>query len=89
MNGFVNKLKPARHKVIYHTDLNVIEQDQLLGSFGSGEDVEYFEHLSQFASIVSKTILREPFVYDDLVKNDVEIFMRLFLKNDQPRSRLE
>lgn len=71
-------VRDARHKVLSHNDLAVLLAGSELGNFDPGTDIHYFAALSEFASVVSETILNEPFVRDDLVKNDVAVFMHDF-----------
>jgi AbiU2 len=71
-------IKDVRNKILSHNDLATILESRELGGFDPGEDEAYFCCLRQFALIVSKTVTGEPFVYDDLVKNDVEVFMHCF-----------
>ena len=67
-------IKEARNRILSHNDLAVILQSKILGHFESGQEEEYFERLREFASIVRGGT----FVYDDLVRNDVEIFLECF-----------
>lgn len=71
-------IKDARNKLLSHNDLKIILQDAQLGSFERGQDDDYFCCLRQFASLVSEATVGEPFLYDDLVRNDVEVFMTCF-----------
>jgi hypothetical protein len=73
--------KPIRHvrnKILSHYDLATILESRKLGGFNPGADEAYFCCLVQFVSIVSEAATGELFVYDDLVKNDVEVFMQCF-----------
>jgi hypothetical protein len=78
MIRFETKLRAARNKIISHNDLTTILQAHELGGFDEGEDTEYFSHLVKFASTVRKAMLGELFLYDDLVRNDIDIFMTAF-----------
>ena len=78
MTHFETKLREARNKIISHNDLSTILQMTDFGKFNQGDDVEYFNHLYKFASIVSQRVLGKIFLYDDLVKNDVQFFMSAF-----------
>lgn len=73
-------IKDARNKVLSHNDLVVLLASKELGSFDPDEDEAYFHTLCEFASVVRQSALGEPFVYDDLVENDVVVFMQTFLR---------
>ncbi len=78
MNILSKPIKVARNKCLSHNDLSVLLSNEVLGTFSPGDDETYFACLIQFADIVSHKIIGEPFVYDDLVSNDVESFMHCF-----------
>jgi hypothetical protein len=73
-------IKDARNKILSHNDLSVLLENKNLGGFDPGEDEKYFLKLNKFACLVSQAVLGEPFIYDDLVKNDVDVFMQDFLR---------
>ena len=50
-----------------------------LGEFRGGEDDAYFEALQKFVNIVHEQYVGGPFPFDDLTKNDVEVFMAAFI----------
>lgn len=85
MLALAKPIKDARNKILSHNDLAVLLAGKELGAFDPGEDELYFSALRSFASVVSEEILGEPFVYDDLVKNDVAIFMHDFLRGKAHR----
>ncbi len=74
MASLATPIKKARNKLLSHNDLAVILQSEELGKFEPGKEEEYFEFLRQFASLVRG----ELFVYDDNVRNDIEVFMACF-----------
>ena len=74
MMPFANKLRPARNKFTAHNDLQTILQQPVLGAFGTTEDVEYFEKLEEFTSVVQG----ERFLFSSFVPNDVAFFMTAF-----------
>jgi hypothetical protein len=78
MLGLAHKIKDARNKILSHNDLAIIMEAKNLGAFDRGEDELYFQYLREFASLVKQSVTGEPFVYDDLVNNDVEVFMQCF-----------
>ena len=78
MSALVKPIKDARNKILSHNDLAIILGSKELGVFPPGQDECYFSYLRQFASLVSETVTGEPFVHDDLVINDVQIFMECF-----------
>jgi len=54
-------------------------------------DESPFPALKGFASLVAERVLGEPFVYDDLVKNGVDVFLTDFLRgvpNDRSNKEL-
>lgn len=72
-------IKTARNKLLSHNDLKtIIGGKEFYGEFDQGADEKYFETLGEFCDLVSQKTLQLPFVYDDLVKNDVEVFMSQF-----------
>jgi hypothetical protein len=73
-------LRDARNKVLSHNDLATLLDGSALGEFDVGADERYFETLRDFASVVRQAALSEPFVYDDMVRNDVAAFMHTFLR---------
>lgn len=79
MTTLAKSVKDARNKILSHNDLKVLLASKELGGFDRGEDEFYFLRLREFASIVRETALGEPFVYDNLVKNDVSSFMKTFV----------
>ena len=83
MTTLANPIRDARNKVLSHNDLAVLLADAQLGGFDPGADDLYFEALKEFASVVSETVLGEPFLRDDLVKNDVSVFMHQFIRGEE------
>lgn len=78
MMTLAKPIKEARNKILSHNDLTVILQSKELGVFAPGEDEAYFDCLHQFASIMKEAVDGGPFVYNNLVKNDIDIFMQCF-----------
>jgi hypothetical protein len=74
MMPFANKLRPARNKFTAHNNLQTILQQPVLGALGTTEDVEYFEKLEEFTSVVRG----ERFLFVSFVPNDVAFFMTAF-----------
>ena len=80
MDVLYPSIKEARNKLLSHNDYKtMIGPDAPLGEFEEGEDVNYFNSLKEFCEKVSQKALGGPFVYDDLVQNDVEVFMSQFV----------
>ena len=79
MDGFASRFKLARNKILAHKDQKTINSGKALGQFNAGEDVAYFEALEAFASKVHYEVFGTPYMFDDLVKNDIEIFMGTFV----------
>jgi len=82
MEKLAKPIRDARNKTLAHTDLAVLLASRELGSFDPGDDEAYFIKLPEFASLVRQTALGEPYVYGNLVKNDVAVFMQTFLRGD-------
>lgn len=80
MLALAKPVKDARNKILSHNDLAVLLAGKGLGAFDPSEDEPYFAALRSFASAVSEEVLGEPFLYDDLVRNDVAVFMHDFLR---------
>lgn len=80
MEVLAKPVRDARNKILSHNDLAVLLASRGLGSFEPGKDESYFDALKDFTSLVSQQVLGAPFVYDDLVKNDVDVFLTDFLR---------
>jgi hypothetical protein len=81
MEVLYQPIKVARNKILAHNDLKtMISSDDALGQFEQGLDIQYFETLKAFCEILSQKVLGQPFVFDDLIKNDVEVFMSQFMR---------
>jgi len=46
-------IRPARHKILSHNDLETILSGATLGEFPDGEDDKYFKTLQKFADIIN------------------------------------
>jgi hypothetical protein len=76
-------VKTARNKLLSHNDLKTITEGAgNYGSFALGEDIKYFASLKDFCEIISQSVLGKPFLYDDMVKNDVDAFMTQFMRGE-------
>ena len=80
MEVLAKPVRDTRNKILSHNDLAVLLASRELGSFEPGEDERYFDALKDFASLVSQQVLGAPFVYDNLVKNDVDVFLTDLLR---------
>ena len=78
MDQFASSFREARNKLLAHKDKETIKAGTILGEFDKGEDVTYFKTLQEFASEVHNNILGTPYFFDDLTKNDIDIFMATF-----------
>ena len=81
LDGFASLLRPARHKILSHTDLNTTLNHSTLGAFPEGKDLQYFEDLMDFANTVHKEVCGEPYAFDDLVSTDAEDLIRVMIKH--------
>ena len=77
LNKFATGLRPARNKILSHTDLNTIVRHTVLGEFPQGEDRQYFSNLLEFANIVHNEACGGPCVFDDLVSTDVNDLLHM------------
>jgi hypothetical protein len=76
-------VKSARNKLLSHNDLRVIlEEKGPLGGFNQGDDEIYFSCLHEFFNLVSENALSQPFLYYNLVKNDVDAFISQFKRGE-------
>jgi len=71
LDAFYRQIKPARNKILAHTDLATIQNKQTLGAFQKNADQEYFTVLAQFISVVQGS----SFVFGAYVRNDARIFV--------------
>jgi AbiU2 len=78
MSTLAKPIKDARNKLLSHNDLEIILSSKELGCFNPGEDETYFSCLHKFASLITETVSGQPFIYDDLVRNDIEVFIQIF-----------
>ena len=72
------KITDVRNKILCHNDLSIILQSKELGEFNPREDVIYFDCLIKFVSLLKEVGFGEPFVYYNLVENDIAAFMKCF-----------
>jgi len=83
MANVSKSVKTARNKLLSHNDLKTITEGAgEYGSFEHDEDIKYFSALKEFCEIISQNVLEKPFVYDDLVQNDVDAFMTQFKRGE-------
>ena len=71
LDTFYQQIKPARNKILAHSDRATIQKKQPLGAFQKDADQEYFTVLPQFISVVQGS----PFVFGAYVRNDARIFV--------------
>lgn len=79
---FIEKLTGARNKLLAHKDLKTIVSEATLGDFEEREDHIFFEILQEFVNITHEHVFGQPRLFDDLTKNDVEIFMETFIRGE-------
>lgn len=78
MSILAKPIKEARNKILSHNDLAIILSSKELGCFNNSEDEIYFSCLQKFASLITETVSEQPFIYDNLVRNDIDAFMHGF-----------
>ncbi len=77
LDDFTDKeLRGARNKILSHYDLATIVSDATLGTFADGDDEKYFKALQEFVNIVHDQVVRGPYPFNKLVKNDIAYFLR-------------
>lgn len=77
---FAAKTGAARNKLLSHKDVETITSGITLGEFNEKEDDAYFEQLQKFASLAHEQYVGGPYPFDDLTRNDVEIFSSTFAR---------
>lgn len=73
----------ARHKLLAHNDRATHFEGITLGSFAEGNDEKFFLKLKEFVEALSRRTPEGLYVFDDLVKNDVEIFVHQFNQGEK------
>lgn len=68
-------IRGARNRLLAHNDLEAILSQVNLGAFDPGVAETYFNSLQQMASLVHEEVIGGPYVFDDLIPNDVDQFM--------------
>jgi hypothetical protein len=71
LDTFYQQIKPARHKILAHSDLATIQNKQPLGAFEKDADQEYFAALRKFISVVQG----RPFEFGAFAANDATTFV--------------
>ena len=71
LDAFYRQIKPARNKILAHSDLTTIQNRQLLGGFEKDADQEYFAALQKFISVVQGS----PFEFGAFAVNDATTFV--------------
>jgi len=86
LNDLAMKIRPARHKILSHNDLEAILSGAILGNFPDGEDDKYFKTLQEFADIIHNSVIGEalPFSEDGRVTKGFLWFFREDACKDQP-----
>jgi len=66
LDGLANKIRPARHKILSHNDLETILSEATLGEFPDGEDDHYFKTLQEFVDVIHNSVIggSMPFIED-------------------------
>jgi hypothetical protein len=61
INGFRDKLKTARNKLVSHLDRDAVMADQALGAVGDSDWSEFWLHLQEFLNILHEHFFGKPF----------------------------
>jgi hypothetical protein len=64
------KIRPARHKILSHNDLETILGEAKLGEFPDGEDEKYFKTLQEFTDVISMEVLGEKRPFSENAKRN-------------------
>jgi len=72
LESLAKKIRPARHKLLSHNDLESILSSAVLGSFQEGADNEYYKALQEFVNIIHIDTYGRPYPFDETVKKDVQ-----------------
>jgi hypothetical protein len=75
LDSLADKLKGVRNKILSHNDLATIVAGATLGEFAKGADEKYFKDLQEFVNIVHDEVVGGPYPFDDLVGNDIDLFL--------------
>ncbi len=59
LDELATKIRPARHKILSHNDLETILSEAVLGDFPDGEDEKYFRTLQEFLDLVNLAVMGE------------------------------
>ena len=82
LNDFAKNFKTVRNKVLAHNDLAAILSGDLLGEFERDVDLKYFNALQEFVTIIHFKVVGEPYLFEDLVQNDVTAFIDMLKLQD-------
>jgi hypothetical protein len=75
LKDFASKLHDARNKIVSHNDRATSEKNVPLGMFDIGADEKYFNALQEFVNTVHGEVIGGPWLFSDLVKEDVAAFL--------------
>ena len=65
LDDLAKKVRPARHKILSHNDLETILSNATLGAFPDGEDDKYFKTLQEFVDVISNSVIGEPLPFSE------------------------
>ncbi len=77
LNQLHEYIRPARDRILSHSDLATATDNRTLGSFPKGVDDEYFVALQEFANRVHLQYVGELYPFDDLAISDAREFLAL------------
>lgn len=72
LDAFQAKIRPARNRLISHSDLATILNGQALGGFDAGDDQKYFKTLSLFVSTAFQSAVGGPCAAFSTLTDDTE-----------------
>jgi hypothetical protein len=75
LDGFADKLRGVRNKILSHNDLATIVAGAPLGEFAKGDDEKYFKALKEFVQTVHEEVNGGPWPTNHFVKSDVAAFL--------------
>lgn len=87
LDELADKVRPARHRILSHNDLEAILSKATLGQFPEGEDTTYFRNLQDFCDVIRINVIgqKEPFTNEaEAVVKGLLWFFRDESLNNQP-----
>jgi hypothetical protein len=78
LNELDQKIRPARHKILSHNDLETILRGDPLGEFPKGMDDDYFKTLQEFVNVVNDSVIGGPSPFSEDASIDADALLSFF-----------